>query len=112
MDNIKILNRNFIDTVRARKVELSSQMSECDLAITDALHYLENENCDAVGLVKTAKILKELRQKRRIVKIEYEQVKKMLSMLGSPGLEKYEHARKYHYRTKIMDGVRNIGKIQ
>ena len=44
MDNIKVLNRNFIDTINARKVELRLQMSECDLSITDALHYLENEH--------------------------------------------------------------------
>lgn len=107
MDNIKDLNRNFIEAAKARKVELCSQISECDLAITDALHYLENEKCDAVGMVKTAKVLKELRQKRRIVKVEYEQTKKMLSIVSGAGLGSYECQKKYVYRTKVMDNIRN-----
>ena len=106
MDNIKDLNRSFIEAARARKVELSSQISQCDLAITDALHYLENERCDAVSMVKTAKVLKELRQKRRVIKIEYEQTKKMLSIVGGAGLGVYEQRTKYHYRTKAMDDIR------
>ena len=106
MDSIKDLNKNIIEMARARKVELSSQISQCDLAITDALHYLENERCDAVSMVKTAKVLKELRQKRRVVKIEYEQTKKMLSIVGGTSLEGYEKQAKYNYRTKVMDDIR------
>ena len=106
MDNIKDLNKNFIKVAKARKVELTSELSQCDQAIQDALHYLEGEKCDAVSMVKTAKILKELRQKRRVIKVEHDQVIKMLSIVSSAGIEKYEQKTKYHYRTKVMDNIR------
>lgn len=106
MDNIKDLRKSFLKQAQARKVELTDQLSQCDLATQDALHYLENEKCDAVSMVKTAKLLKELRTERRQVKMELDQVTCLLASVGNKDILKFEKVTKYHYRTKLMDDIR------
>lgn len=106
MDNIKELRVSFLKQVQTRKAELIDQLSQCDLATQDALHYLENEKCDAVSMVKTAKLLKELRAERRQVKMELDQVTCLLQSVGNKDILKFEKITKYHYRTKLMDDIR------
>ena len=46
MDNIKELRKGFLKQAGIRRQELNAELSQYDLAIQDALHYLENEKCD------------------------------------------------------------------
>ena len=107
MADVKELERSFITQMKARKEELSFEISRCDLAITDIMHYLENEKCDAIALVKASKKLKEIRQKRRVVKIEREQVLCLLRSISSSNIAKYEKRTSYTYRTNVMDDIRH-----
>lgn len=106
MDNIKDLRKGFLKQMGLRKQELEQEQSKYDLAISDALHYLENEKCDAVSMVKTAKLIKELRHKRREVKVEREQVVCLLSSVRMKDIVKFEQRTDYTYRTNVMDGIR------
>lgn len=107
MDNIKELRAGFLKQMGLRKKELEGKQSEYDLAISDALHYLENEKCDAVNMVKTAKLIKELRRKRREVKIEWEQVVCLLSSVRMKDIVRFERMTDYTYRTNVMDDIRH-----
>ena len=51
MADIKELERSFLTQMKTRKEELSSEISRYDMAISDIMHYLENEKCDAIALV-------------------------------------------------------------
>lgn len=106
MDNIKDLRKDFLKQMGLRKQELEKEQSRYDLALQDALHYLENEKCDAVSMVKTAKLIKELRHKRREVKVEREQVVCLLASVRMKDIAKFEQRTNYTYRTDVMDDIR------
>lgn len=107
MADVKELERSFLTQMKTRKEELSSEISQYDMAISDIMHYLENEKCDAIALVKTSKRLKEIRQKRRAVKVERDQVLCLLRCISTSNIEKYEKRTKYKYRTDIMDDIKH-----
>lgn len=107
MDNIKDLRKGFLKQMGLRKQELEKEQSHYDLAIQDALHYLENEKCDAVNMVKIAKLIKELRHKRREVKVEREQVICLLNSVRMKDIARYEQMTNYTYRTNVMDDIRH-----
>lgn len=107
MDGIKELRKGFLKQAGLRKQELENELSQCDLSIQDALHYLENEKCDAVGMVKTAKLIKELRHKRRAVKVEWDQVVCLLNTIRAKNIARFEQRTDYTYRTNIMDDIRH-----
>jgi hypothetical protein len=106
MDNIKDLRKEFLKQAGIRRQELNAKLSQYDLAIQDALHYLENEKCDAVNMVKTAKLLKELRHKRRSVKVEHEQVVCLMHTIRDKDIVRFEKQTNYTYKTKVMDDIR------
>ena len=105
MDNIKNLRNGFLKQMGLRKQELEGELSQCDMAISDAMHYLENEKCDAVSMVKTAKLIKELRCKRRGIKVERDQVVCLLASVRMKDIKRYEQRTNYTYRTNIMDDI-------
>ena len=107
MADVKELERNFLTQMKMRKDELSLEISKYDMALSDIMHYLENEKCDAITLVRASKKLKEIRQKRRVVKVEREQVLCLLRSISSSNIEKYEKRTKYKYRTDVMDDIRH-----
>ena len=107
MDNIKDLQKEFLKQAGMRRQELNRELSQCDLAISDALHYLEGEKCDAIGMVKTAKLIKELRQKRRGIKVEHEQVLCLMHAISHKNIVKFEKRTNYTYRTNVMDDIRH-----
>lgn len=106
MSNIKDLERSFLTQVKTRKEELSTEISQHDMAISDILHYLENEKCDAVDMVRAAKKLKEIQKNRRKVKIEREQALCLLRLVNESNILKYECDKKYKYRTTAVNDVR------
>jgi hypothetical protein len=73
--------------------------------LMDAEHFLENEKCDAIVLVKTAKLIKELRQKRRKVKIELEKIQSIRDSM-TKGMVRFDN-KGYTYRTEIMNDITN-----
>ena len=107
MNDIKELRNDFLKQMGLRKQELEQELSQCDMAISDTMHYLENENCDAVSMVKTAKLIKELRRKRRGIKVEWDQVVCLLQTMRSKNIVRFEQRTDYTYRTNVMDGIRH-----
>ena len=57
-------------------------------------------------MVKTAKLIKELRHKRRAVKVEWEQVVCLLNATRMKDIVKFERRTDYTYRTNVMDDIR------
>ena len=105
MNDIKDLHKNFVKQIKSEKQRLVSELSECDLAICDALHYLELEKCDGVAMVKTAKIIKELRLKRREIKNCLDEAHRIMVHIGNPNLLKFG-VKRYAYRTQVMNDIR------
>lgn len=97
---------NFIKNLHKKQEELCKRQSYYDLAIQDILHTLENENCDAVILVKLAACMRKLQKDRRSVKIEIEKLQSMTSALRNWDPSRFE-TKTYTYKTKIIDEIYN-----
>ena len=54
MKTFEQMRKGFLKEVEVRRAELWTEVSRYDLELQDALHFLENESCDAVAMVKTA----------------------------------------------------------
>lgn len=107
MSDIKSLHNGFVKQLKVEKQNLNAELSKCDLAICDALHYLELEKCDGVAMVKAAKIIKELRQKRRDIKNHLDEANRLIRLIGNPNTLHFG-TKVYTYRTQILDDVRKI----
>lgn len=64
-----------LESIVDHREKLSAQISHYDLQIQDLLHYMENEPCDAVDLVRIAVQLKNIQQQRRVCKIECDKLR-------------------------------------
>ena len=106
MNNIKDLRKDFLKQARLRQHELTNELSQCDLAISDIMHALENENCDAIMMVKAAKRIKELRKQRRQIKVEWEQANILYCSMKDKDITRVEQRTAYTYRTNVMDDIR------
>ena len=95
------LRQEFLKEAKVRRVELEAEQSKYDLMLSDAMHFLENEKCDAVTMVKTAKLIKELRQKRRKIKVEMEKLQSTKDSM-TKGVSKFDK-KNYTYRTEIIN---------
>ena len=98
------------DSVETYKKELIAKISEYDLRQQDLLHYIENETCDAVDLVRIAIKLKEVRAKRRECKVEYERLQSIADPLANVKIhwnKDFAHiaAKKYTNKTDILDSI-------
>lgn len=89
----------FLKKVKERKKELEPQISNYDLQEQDILHYIEIKKCDAIISSKLMKKLKEIRQKRRIVKEEYNALK---SISDSSRKSKYKNNPTYEFNTSVV----------
>lgn len=99
------LRQEFLKEAKVRRRELEVEQSECDMMLCDAMHFLENERCDAVAMVKAAKRIKEIRQKRRKVKIEMEKLQSIKDSM-TKGMAKFDK-KTYTYRTEVMNDISN-----
>lgn len=97
------LRDEFLKEAKVRYTELSAEQSRYDLMITDVVHLLENEKCDAVALVKAGKRIKEISQKRRKVKNELEKLQSAKDSL-TKGMVKFDN-KFYTYRTEVVDDI-------
>ena len=103
------LKKAFVD-VEAYKKELTQKISDYDLQQQDLLHYLENETCDAVDLVKIAAKLKDIRKRRRASKVEQDKILSATSDFNNvkvhwnKDLSKFD-GKTYTNKTDVMDGM-------
>lgn len=95
----------FLKEAKVRCVELEAEQSQYDLMLQDAMHFLENEKCDAVAMVKTAKLIKEIRRKRRKVKVEIAKLQSAKDSM-TKGVARFDK-KSYTYRTEIINNIVN-----
>ena len=102
----------FRKEVRSRWYIASQNVTTYNSQEQDLLHFLENEKCDAVDMVKVAKELKSLRQRRRIAKIEMERCQSILSSIDKKDLKRFEE-KTYTYKTDALVNIagRQQGQI-
>lgn len=89
----------FFADIKKKKDELLEELSKCDLEQEDILHFIEFEKYDAITMVKLVKKLKDVRQRRRVVKDKYQAVQIVHDRLK--GQVKNED-RNYNYRSDIV----------
>ena len=106
MTDINVLYTEFAKEIDKRSKECIESVATCNQIEQDLLHFLENEKCDAVAMVKTAKFLKELRSKRRQIKVELDQVECLLKSVRDKDISRFEKRTDYVYRTDWMDDIR------
>lgn len=97
----------YASKIQKRYKELNEELSEVDLEQQDILHYLENEKCSAVTMVKITKKLKDLREKRRVIKNELTVVSVVYARVGGSSklLKEPDIPTEYNYRTEIMKEI-------
>ena len=103
--SIKETHKKIIDQAKSRHAELTAELSRHDLMLADAEHYLEFEKCDAVDMVRVAKIIKTIRQDRRKIKIELDQVNCLIQFDGTRDISKYEVRKDCVYKTEITNSI-------
>ena len=103
MKTFEQMRKGFLKEANDRIKELQAEVSKCDLELQDALHFLENEKCDAIAMVKTARKIKEIRMKRRSVKIELDKLHSTIASM-TQGVVKFEK-KTYTYKTKTMQEI-------
>lgn len=109
-EELRIQLKQAFDDIEAYENELSQKLSNYDLQQQDLLHYLENEICDAVDLVKIATKLKSIRQQRRVCKVEQDKILSATSAFANikvhwnRDLSKFEK-KSYTNKTDILDGM-------
>ena len=101
----------FTKEIQKRGAELNAILSKYDLEISDLLHYLENEKCDAVQMVLVAKKLKEIRIKRREVKTEIYQIQALNDRLKNERHLKSVGMHTYKYKTDAVKGISDRRKV-
>ena len=97
------LRDEFLKEAKVRRIELEAEQSRYDLMLTDVVHLLENEKCDAVVMVKAAKRIKEITQKRRKVKVEMEKLQSIKDSM-TKGMTRFDK-KLYTYRTEVVDDI-------
>ena len=99
------IKQNFLDQLAQKYAELSKLQQQYDNELQDIEHYLEGANCDAVDMVKAAKLIKEIRQKRRGVKIELQQLHSVCdtTKMSIAPLTKIAKKTNYTYKTSIVN---------
>lgn len=108
---------NLLEEIRQKRTELPIQLSYYDLQEQDILHYIENNKLNAAKQSKIFKVLKEIREKRRLIKQEYSQILMIEKQLTSVDtiLTIREEETEYQVRTNILIdfiGLKSGDKMQ
>lgn len=106
MKTFEQMRKGFLKEVEERRVYLSTEQSHYDMIIQDALHFLENEKCDAIAMIKIAKYIKETQQKRRRVKVELEKLQSVCDSI-TKGVVRFDK-KTYTYRTTTISTIKRI----
>ena len=99
------IKQNFLNQLAQKQAELSKLQQQYDNELQDIEHYLEGVNCDAVDMVQAAKLIKEIRQKRRSVKVELQQLYSVYdtTKMSIAPLKKIANKTNYTYKTSIVN---------
>ena len=88
----------FFEKLIKQREELKGKLCRCDLEQEDILHFIEFEKYDAITMVKLVKKLKNVRQRRREIKDQYQVAQMMCDRLKN---QSKNEDRSYNYRTDI-----------
>lgn len=105
--NVFETRKEVLSSLYMRHNTLNQKLSSIDLKITDILHFLEAEKYDAIVMMKLAKQLKTLRQERRGIKIENEQVQSLISTIRDKNLNAFAE-KGYTYRTDALVDIAGV----
>lgn len=94
----------FRKEIALRRNAANEKVTKYNLQEQDLLHFLENEKCDAVDLVRVAKELRDMRKYRRIAKIEVDRCNSILSSISHKDLKKFED-KTYTYKTDALANI-------
>ena len=90
----------YLTRIRTRHQELSQKLSEVDLEEQDLLHFLEFEKCDAVTMMKVTKKIKEIRERRRVIKNEWDKLSAVNNRFANVKcLKESDYQKVYTYKT-------------
>lgn len=65
--------------------KLNRDLSEVDMCICDLMHYLELYDLEDVDYIKAAELIKQYREKRRVVKDKFHMTEKFQEAIGTNG---------------------------
>lgn len=110
--NTNELFLQFRQEIKSRRSAAYQKIASYDSQEQDLLHYLENEKCDAVDMVRVAKELKNIRKHRRLAKIEVDKCNSIHSVIANKDLKKFED-KTYMYKTDALINIagRRQGQI-
>jgi hypothetical protein len=94
----------FREEIKSRRDVAWQEVISYNAQEQDLLHYLENEKCDAVDMVRVAKELKTIRQHRRMAKIEVDRCNSIHSSIAKKNLKKFEE-KTYTYKTDALINI-------
>jgi uncharacterized protein YjiS (DUF1127 family) len=104
MKTFEQMRKDLLKEAGIRRKELQTVLSGYDMILQDALHFLENEKCDAIAMVQIAKKIKDVRMRRRTVKIELEKLQSVTDSI-TKGVARFDK-KDYTYRTTAMKSIR------
>ena len=104
MKTFEQMRKDLLKEAGIRRKELQSVLSGYDMTLQDALHFLENEKLDAVAMVQVAKKIKDMRMRRRAIKIELEKLQSVTDSI-TKGVARFDN-KSYTYRTTAMKSIR------
>jgi hypothetical protein len=103
-DMLKYMLAFFQDTDKRLK-ELREEQSKWDIKQDEILHYIENHKLDAVKGCKLLKILKQVREERRIVKNEID----IVQSLKATFIDKYKNK---FIEKDIMQALKSLKELE
>ena len=103
-DMLKYMLAFFQDTDKRLK-ELREEQSKWDIKQDEILHYIENHKLDAVKGCKLLKILKQVREERRIVKNEID----VVQSLKATFIDKYKNK---FIEKDIMQALKSLKELE
>lgn len=97
----------FVNEINNKWDTLNTKLSEVDKKETDILHFIELEKYSAPTGAKILKLLKQVRQERRVIKDEWSDVdcvrKKLNNQIPVKNVDRI-----YTYRTNVLKMLKEI----
>lgn len=97
----------FIEELLTDKMNRAKELSQVDKALSDCLHFLENERVNAAILAKVNKKIRELRQTRRQIKNDLTDINNVLNRFKNTKKMNETTECEYAYRTDVLIDITN-----
>ena len=106
MTEVNRLFMEFIEQLEKYEEAYKKGVSEANAIEQDLLHFLENENCDAVTMVIIAKKIQENRRARRNDKVCLQQIQSIKDnkIEKRKNLDEFEN-KTYTYKSDVMSHI-------